>query len=127
MRLLAYISVFLFGFGFWICKLMFPRAFYPQVDIRFSQVSLNNFTDWRYGIYSIAFWCIFLSFFRYTKDFNLKIAMFAGIGFSGADIIDRYISNITTFQKSDYILIPIVIITTWIYQRKQRKILCENI
>lgn len=108
-KALGFISVALFSLGFWICKLAYPAAFLDKDDERFNQQSVDDFTDLRYNLYAIAFGCVYLGWLKENKSKELTLAMSIGFGLSISDLMDRFISSITTFTDSDKIIVLITI------------------
>lgn len=117
-KIVSFIAIILFLFGFTICKFAYPNAFLSDGH-PLKQIGINNFTDLRYNIYAICLGSMFFVCFKLSVDKWLQCVFFIGMGLSVADLMDRFISGITTFQSADKIIIVFTIIIS-LYKLKQR-------
>lgn len=113
--ILSFLSVFLFKYGFNICKYYYPNAFGNYED-PLTKVAIIGFTDLRYSIYAIILVLLFIRNQIETKEeYKLdKYIQLVGIGFVGSDIIDRYIFDITNYTKEDRVMILITYLISYL-------------
>lgn len=101
----AFLALFLFSTGYWICSWVYPGAMTVPPDPE----QLSLWWDMRLAIYSVLFALFGITCWAVTSGFTRAIFLMFVL-FCVGDIADRYLFNSNSFNLNDLLLFVVTVI-----------------